>query len=66
MGEKYATFRGVRLPNGMTPELALKIEAMIVRYVDAANGTEDDGPIELPFQFGITLFREISGNLRSS
>lgn len=54
------TFKGFNLPEGMTPDMASKLEDMIVRYVDAANGSEDDGPLEWPVEFGIRVFREIS------
>ena len=59
------SFRGVRLPIGMTPALAASLERRICDYIDAANGSEDDGPISMPFEFGIALFEEIAGNLRS-
>jgi hypothetical protein len=59
-------FRGVRLPEGMTPDLAARLESQICDYIDRANGSEGDGPISLPFEFGIALFAEIAGTLRSS
>ncbi len=64
-GQAGAQFREVPLPEGMTPELAAKIERMICQYVDAANGVDDHAPIALPLEFGIAIFREISGRLRS-
>ena len=53
------------MPEGMTPALALRLEEMVVRYVDAANGSEDDGPLEWPIEFGIKVFREIAGRRAS-
>src|SRR5581483_871185 len=58
-------FSGVVLPDGMTPELAARLESLIAQYVDEACGEGDPESIELPFRFGITLFREIAENLHS-
>jgi hypothetical protein len=57
-------YRGVLLPEGMMPELAAKLESLVCGYLDAANGTGDDD-IPLPVEFGVILFEEIRGTLRS-
>ena len=50
---------GVVLPAGMTAALALKLEEMVVRYVDAVGDSIDDAEPEWPFEFGIRVFQEI-------
>ena len=54
--------RGFILPAGMTPALALKLEEMIVRYVDAVGDSIDDVEPEWPLEFGIKVFQEIAKN----
>lgn len=65
-GAPAREYRGVMLPDGMTPALALKLEEMVVQYVDAAAGSDDGEELEWPFEFGIKVFREIAKNRESS
>jgi hypothetical protein len=46
--------------------LAANLERRICDYIDAVSGEEDCGPIEWPFQFGISLYEEIVETLESS
>ena len=48
---KYAIYRGVKLPRGMTPELADKLERMLCVWYD-----EQD---QFPLEFGIQIFQAI-------
>lgn len=57
-------FYGKPLPAGMTPALAEKLEHLICDYVEEAAGASDR-ELMLPYEFGIRLFSEISGSLRS-
>lgn len=54
--------RSVVLPDGMKPALALRLEEMVSRHVDAVNDSIDDEEPEWPFEFGITVFLEIAKN----
>lgn len=46
--------KGIELPEGMSPGAADKLERMIAEYVD--------DPSMYPLEFGVRIFREISGN----
>ena len=51
-GEDFTTYRGVKLPRGMTPELADKLEHRLCVWYD-----EQD---QFPFEFGIQIFQAIA------
>lgn len=50
------------LPDGMSRALALKLEEMVVQYVDEVSGSGGDEEPEWPYQFAIRVFREIAKN----
>lgn len=52
---------GDALPRGMTPALADRLEEMICGYIDESNGA--GGEMASPYEFGISLFEVISGQV---
>jgi len=58
-GAPPAEFRGVDLPEGMTPRLAARLEEMILAYADS----ESDYSGVFPLEFGVMLFEEIQRTL---
>jgi hypothetical protein len=51
-GEDFTAYRGVRLPRGMSPELADELEHKLCAWYD-----EQD---QFPLEFGIELFKTIA------
>ncbi len=60
--EAIVRYRGCRLPAGMTPECAMRVESMVIDYID----DQPDYNGIFPLEFAIMLFEACRENPQAS